>query len=210
MKIKSLKSYLFPFFVYLKMTKTLLKILALTAVIILLLIVFKPDLFSSGQSNFEKGRASFAAATESDCIDNYLVEDAISHFETAILKGVTNREVFDELAASYSILNRDNSNSERVYTKGIENYPNDAEFYFRRGNCRRDLGKFESALSDYEKCINLPQNKDTNFIKEAIYQKGAMRYMLGDFENAKKDWKSAQLKTDYELRDYEDYCKLFK
>ena len=70
--------------------------------------------------------------------------------------------------------------------------------------------KFKSALFDYKKSINLAQTKEVDFLKKAIYDKGAMSYILGDFVNAEKDWKLAQKETEYKLRTYEDYCQLWK
>nr|WP_315193767.1 hypothetical protein [uncultured Flavobacterium sp.] len=192
------------------MKKILFKISGLLTILIVFFIIYKTDLFISGQTYFERGKNSFLIANEDDCFDHQKLEDAILNFEMAIKKGNKERELFDELASSYYMLNGDNYNAERIYDKGIINYPNDAEFYFCRANCKKEQKKFKSAFLDYEKCIDLAKSKKVDFIKEAIYNRGAMSYMLGDFLSAEKDWKLAQMKTNYKLRTYQDYSQLWK
>ncbi|KFF02908.1 hypothetical protein [Flavobacterium reichenbachii] len=192
------------------MKKNLFKIFGLLTILILLFIIYKTDLFISGQTYFERGKNSFLTAVEDDSFDHKKLEDAILNFEMAIKKGNKERELFDKLGSSYSLLNGDHYNAERIYDKAIINYPNDAEFYFFRANCKKEQKKFKSAFLDYEKCINLAQTQKADFLKEAIYNRGAISYKLGDFLKAEKDWKLAQIKTDYKLRTYQDYIQLWK
>lgn len=191
------------------MTKNKLKIGALILIVVTLLIVYKTAPSASGETYFERGQKSFIAATETDVIEDSLFEDAIDNYEKAIDKGVKKRAVFSNLSKSY-FYNQDHQNAERILTEGIKFYPNEAEFYFYRASCKKDLKEYKGALLDYDKCVNLGDAKNTDFVKDAIYGRGAMRYLFGDFVNAEKDWKLAQLKTDYELRTYKDYCQLFK
>lgn len=192
------------------MTKWILKIVLLLAIVFLFIVFYKPDLLTSGQTYFERGKISFELAMEDDTIEQDKLEDAILNFEKAISKGITDREVFDQLASSYTILNGDSENAGRVYSLGLSYYPNDSEFYFSRANCRAELKEFKAALLDYDKCISLEKTKEKNFTKEAIYSRGAMRHLLGDVINAEKDLQSAQKQTDYELRSYDDYCQHLK
>jgi hypothetical protein len=70
--------------------------------------------------------------------------------------------------------------------------------------------KYKPALDDFDKAILLDTAKRYEYINETIYERGAMRYILGDTINAFKDWQLAQKLTDHELRTYDDYCQLWK
>ena len=106
-------------------------------ILIIVFTIYKPDLFISGQTYFERGKSSFLTATEDCNFEHQKLEYAIINFEKALKKGEKERELFDKLASSYSILNGDHYNAEKIYDKGIINYPNDAEFYFSRANCKK-------------------------------------------------------------------------
>jgi tetratricopeptide (TPR) repeat protein len=142
-----------------------------------------------------------------DYQENDKVESAIYYFEKANKKGFVKRELFDKLSYCYLISN-DNRNSEKILTIGLIHYPNDAEFYFDRANCRKDLKNFTGAFLDYDKVIVL--DKNFKYLNEAIYDRGAMRYILGDTIKANIDRQEAQKITDHDLRTYADYCQLWK
>ena len=164
----------------------------------------------TGQQHFKKGISYFKLADHSDYYDQEGLQNAIVEFEKSIKKGYADREVFDRLTWSYHLLNHDIKNSERVYTIGLKYLPTDIEFYFRRGNDRKELKKFQAAFDDFDKAILLDTVRHYEYISDAIYQRGAMRFILGDTVNSFKDWQAAQKITDHELRTYDDYCQLWK
>ncbi|MBU2062131.1 MAG: hypothetical protein KKH44_09835, partial [Bacteroidetes bacterium] len=131
-------------------------------------------------------------------------------FEKSIDKGFKERDVFDKLAWSYLLLNQDNENAERVYSLGLQTFPNDIVFYFRRGGCRKELKKHKQAFEDFNQAILLDKTRKFENINNAFYERGAMRYILGDTINADKDREIAKSITDDELRTYQDYCRLWK
>ena len=164
----------------------------------------------TGQQHYKKGLDYFKSADHGDYHNQEGLQKAIVEFEEAIKKGYTNRDVFDRLTWSYHLLNHDIKNSERIYTIGLKYFPRDIEFYFRRGDDRKELKKFQTAFDDFDKAILLDTAKHYEYINDAIYQRGAMRYILGDTVTAFKDWQAAQKITDHELRTYDDYCQLWK
>jgi len=166
--------------------------------------------FQTGQQHYEKGLTYFKLADHGDYHDQEGLDKAINEFEKAIKGSYTDRDVFDKLTWSYHLLNHDIKNSERVYTIGLKYYPKDIEFYSRRGDDRKELKKYKAALDDFDKAILLDTAKRYEYINETIYERGAMRYILGDTINAFKDWQLAQKLTDHELRTYDDYCQLWK
>jgi tetratricopeptide (TPR) repeat protein len=168
------------------------------------------DTLKSGQELYESGLDYFRSADHGDYHDQEGLRKAIIKFEMAIEKGFKERDVFDKLTSSYHFLNQDLENVERVYSLGLEVFPNDIEFYFRRGSCRKELKKHKGAFEDFNQTILLDSTSTSEYISSAFYERGAMRYILGDTVNANSDRKIAQGITDYELRDYSDYCRLWK
>jgi tetratricopeptide (TPR) repeat protein len=166
--------------------------------------------FPTGQQHYERGLSYFKLADHGDYHDPDGLGKAINEFEKGIKKSYTDRDVFDKLTWSYHLLNDDNENSERVYSIGLKYYPKDIEFYFRRGDDRKELKKYKAALDDFDKAIVLDTAKQYEYINDAIYQRGAMRYILGHTINAFKDWQAAQKITNHELRTYDDYCQLWR
>ena len=156
---------------------------------------------------YKIGTKRLRAADHGDYYDSDKVKSAIYYFEKATKKGVAKRELFDKLSYCHLISN-DNRNAEKILTIGIIHYPNDAEFYFDRANCRKDMRNFNGALLDYTKVIVLDKNFE--YLNEAIYYRGAMRYILGDTIHANIDRQEAQKITDHELRMYSDYCQSLK
>jgi tetratricopeptide (TPR) repeat protein len=156
---------------------------------------------------YKIGANRLTAADHGDYQDNDKVESAIYYFEKAIKKGFVKRELFDKLSYCYLISNN-NRNAEKILTIGLSHYSNDAEFYFDRGNCRKDLKNFNGAFLDYDKVMAV--DKNFKYLNEAIYYRGAMRYILGDTLKANIDRQEAQKITDHKLRTYADYCQLWK
>ena len=156
---------------------------------------------------YKIGANRLTAADHGDYQENDKVKSAIYYFEKANKKGFVKRELFDKLSYCYLISN-DNHHAEKILTLGLIHYPNDAEFYFDRANCRKDLKNFTGAFLDYDKAIVL--DKNFKYLNEAIYDRGAMRYILGDTIKANVDRQEARKITDHALRTYADYCQQWK
>lgn len=192
------------------MTTRHTKISSLLLWLIFTIVLFSCDFFQTAQQLYKSGLDHYNSADHGDTHDYVGLEKAIADFEKSIKKGFKDRDVFDKLTWSYRILNQDNKNMERVYSLALENFPNDIEFYFRRGDSRKEQKKHKSALEDYNKAISLDTARKYEYINSAFYERGAMKYILGDTLNADKDREIAQSITDHELRTYHDYCQLWK
>ncbi|HAS45777.1 MAG TPA: hypothetical protein DCS93_35175 [Microscillaceae bacterium] len=180
--------------------------LIITLLIILIgFIFFKPNLILPGKLLYEIGKMKYRLGDHGDYHTG--LESTIYFLEGAIRKGVAERKVFDILSTCY-LLSGKNKDAERVFTLALKHYPRDAEFYFYRGNARKKLSNFKSAYKDYDKLISLDRN--FKYIKDVYYDRGAMAHMLGDINEANKDWHKAQKLANYELRSYEDYCQSLK
>jgi tetratricopeptide (TPR) repeat protein len=176
----------------------------------LTIVLISCDTFQTGQQLYKSGLDHFKSADHGDYHDHDGLSKAILDFEKSIDKGFKERDVFDKLTWSYLLLNSDNQNAERVYSLGLQTFPNDIEFYFRRGGCRKELKKHKQALDDFNQAILLDTTRKYEYINNAFYDRGAMRYILGDTINADKDREIAKSITDHELRTYQDYCQLWK
>ena len=185
----------------------LLQICTYWAIVIFL---YSCDTFRSGQQFYQNGLDHFRSADHGDYHDQEGLKKAIKDFEKSIEKGYKERDVFDKLSSSYQLLNDDLTSAERVYSLGLKFYPTDIEFYFRRGDCRKELRKHKESFEDFNQAIMLDTARKFEYINSAFYQRGAMRYILGDTINAEKDRQIAQSLTDHELRIYSDYCQLWK
>ena len=181
-------------------------LLCLTVAIVL----FSCDTFQTGQQLYKSGLNHYKSADHDDYHDHDGLNKAILDFEKSIDKGFKERDVFDKLTWSYLLLNSDNQNAERVYSLGLQTFPNDIEFYFRRGGCRKELKRHKQAFEDFNQAILLDTTRKYEYINNAFYERGAMRYILRDTINADKDREIAKSITDHELRTYHDYCQLWK
>ena len=161
----------------------------------------------SGKSYYEAGLKNYKNADHEDYHDMDGLLNAKQYFEKAIKSGYDGRDVFEKLSMCYTFLD-DKGNAERVYSLGLTHFPKDIEFYFYRGNIRKELKNHKGAFSDYDKVVSLDTTR--RYFKDAVYYRGAMSYILGDKKSANADWKTAQKITDYELRTYPDYCQLWE
>ncbi len=168
------------------------------------------DNLRTGQQLYESGLDHYRDADHGDYHDGEGLSEAIIDFEKSIQKGHRERDLFDKLALSYNFLNQDLVNEERVYSLGLLAHPKDIEFYYRRGDCRKELRKHRDAFLDYNTAVVLDTARMSEYFSSALYQRGAMRYILGDTANANRDRDIAQTITDHELRTYPDYCQLWK
>jgi tetratricopeptide (TPR) repeat protein len=164
----------------------------------------------TGRQLYESGLDHYRDADHGDYHEGEGLSEAIKDFEKSIQKGYKDRDVFDKLALSYNFLNQDLVNEERVYSLGLLAHPKDIKFYYRRGDCRKELKKHKAAFEDYNEVVVLDTAKESEYLSSALYERGAMRYILGDTTNANRDREIAQSITDHELRIYSDYCQLWK
>ena len=186
------------------------KILAILLCLTATIVLFSCDTLQTGQQLYKSGLDHYQSADHGDTHDFVGLTKAIADFEKSIKKGFKDRDVFVKLTWSYLWLNCDKQNSERVYSLGLQTYPNDIEFYFRRGGCRKELKKYQQAYEDFNQSILLDTTRKYEYINDAFYERGAMRYILGDTINANMDREIAKSLTDYDLRTYKDYCQLWK
>jgi len=75
----------------------------------------------------------------------------------------------------------------RLYTKGVEEYPNEKAFWANRSQVHFVLENFESCIADAEKSLQI----DENFAKSHI-RIGNSYVQLGNFQRAKESYKKAQ------------------
>jgi tetratricopeptide (TPR) repeat protein len=174
------------------------------------IILFSCDKFQTGQRLYNSGLDHLKSADHGDYHDHEGLNKAILDFEKSIEKGFQGRDVFEKLSRSYILLNGDYQNAERVYTLGLQTFPNDIAFYFKRGICRKELRQHKLAFDDFNHVIILDTTRKYEYLNDAFYERGAMRYILGDTVNANKDREFAKSITDHELRTYQDYCQLWK
>ncbi len=186
------------------------KISSILLFLTLTVVLFSCDPFQTGKQLYNSGLKHFKSADQECYPDHDGLSKAIVDFEKSIDKGFKERDVFDKLTWSYLLLNRDNENAERIYSMGLQSFPDDIEFYFRRGGCRKELKKYKEAFDDFNQAILLDTTRKYEYINNAFYERGAMRYILGDTINADKDREIAKSITDHELRTYQDYCRLWK
>lgn len=173
-------------------------------------ILLSCDSLQTGRQLYESGLDNFKAADHGDYHNDEGLAEAIKDFEKSIEKGFNERDVFEMLAQSYHFLNQDLENEERVYSLGLEAHPGDFEFHYYRGECRKELKNQKGAFEDFDDVIALDTARNGEYVSDAFYERGAMRYILGDTINANKDREVAQSLADYELRTYSDYCRLWK
>jgi tetratricopeptide (TPR) repeat protein len=95
----------------------------------------------------------------------------------------------------------------RIYTKGIEKFPNDARFYRHRGHRFITLRCFDAAIEDFEKAARLvrgkpdeiepdglpnARNTPTSTLQSNIfYHLGLAHYLKGDFRRALSAYREA-------------------
>jgi tetratricopeptide (TPR) repeat protein len=186
------------------------KILTILLCLTVTIVLFSCDILQTGQQLYKSGLDHYKSADHGDTQDYVALTKAIADFEKSIKKGFKDRDVFNKLTWSYLWLKGDKQNAEKVYSLGLQTYPNDIEFCFRRGGCRKELKKHQQAYEDFNQTILLDSTRKYEYINDAFFERGAMRYILGDTINAKKDREIAQSLTDHDLKTYKDYCQLWK
>ena len=81
------------------------------------------------------------------------------------------------------------------YTKKIEKNPNNASYYYNRGNAYYSLGEYKKALEDYSKAIELNPNNASYY-----YNRGNTFHNLKEYEKAIEDYsKAIELNPNYSL-----------
>ncbi len=175
--------------------------------VLALTIFLKPEIVFTGNKLYQIGLSKFKSGDHECYYDKDKVRSAISYFEKAVNKKLKNRDLYDKLADCYSVLG-DKINYERIYTVGLDYFPNDAEFHYYRASNRKEMKNFNGALLDYDQAVSL--DKNFKYRSNAMYERGAMRFILGDTTHAYMDLTMAQKITSYELRTYPDYCRLWR
>ena len=184
----------------------------LISIILLSLLCFStPYLLTSKNKLYEQGVVEMKLGNDYDIIRGDHLLMAIINFRVAMVKGYKERSIFINTFWCYKSLGLHwNRSIETLMTKGLKYYPKDMEFYFRRADARTELKEFKNALLDYDMVISLDKERKYEYIIEAFYERGAIRYMYGDQNGAKKDFIKSQEMSDNEFREYKDYCKKWK
>jgi len=155
------------------------------------------------------GVAKMQSSFHEDYSDWDKCESAVKYFEAAINRGYDKRDLFDRLANCYHIL-QDRQNEIRAYSLGLTKYPNDAGFLFYRGTCYQEMKRPEDALNDFD--VLVKTNPSHQYYNDAVFKRGAMRYILNDTIGAKADYVRARNidPKDYNFKLYFDYCRLWQ
>lgn len=194
------------------MTFGLRNIIILTIVLGLLIlaaaILVDPYFFSSPKTLYEIGQSEMKNGRDYDLIHPDKLRQATTYFRLAIDKGLKEREIFYKTFWCYHDLN-DYSKAETILTEALEIYPTDIEFLYWRGQKRKEQKKYQLALEDFDSVIQL-DSVSYELIYSAYYDRGAMKYLLGDSVEANKDWVSASKRTSDKLRYYHDYSKVWR
>ena len=178
-----------------------------------LLYISEPYLLSSGNKLYEQGVVEMKQGIVHDMIKPDHLLKAIIYFRVAMIKGYKERSIFTNAYWCYHDYDFSHPwyrSIESVLTKGLKYYPQDIEFYFRRANARTELKEFQNALLDYDMAILLDKTRQYEYINEAFYNRGAVRYMIGDQTGARNDFIKGQKMSGYTFREYHDYCKKWK
>ncbi len=96
----------------------------------------------------------------------------------------------------------------RIFTNGIEKFPNDARFYRHRGHRYLTLRCFDDAIRDFEKAARLVKGKPDQIEPDGLpnarniptstlqsnifYHLGLAYYLKGDFKRALKAYREAE------------------
>lgn len=168
---------------------------------ILFVFLFNGKLFSF------LGTVMYNMADHGDYHDIKTVDFGVKLLEISIKLGNTDKRTFDYAEQSYLVLTNHKSDRIRILGLGIKYYPGNADYYLRRGGCKMDEKLFTEALPDFDSVIS-KGHKD--FLYNAYYDRGALKYLLGDTISAQQDWMIAQKKSPHQMRLYSDYCKLWE
>ena len=173
-------------------------------ILITVLFFYYPNIFLSGKILYKIGLYKYKQGDHGDYNDWNKVESAAFYFEKAIGSGYKKRDVYEYLTNCYWILGN-KVMADSVYSLAIIQYPNDVIFYFYQGGCRKELKNIRGALRDFDEVIKL-DNTYKN-IANAYYDRGAMRYVLGDTIGAKADRLQVKKLVGEDWGTYEDYCR---
>ncbi len=84
------------------------------------------------------------------------------------------------------LINKEYSNAIAKFDKAIQLNPNFADFYYRRGLAKFNLGNHEGAIVDFEKGFKV--NTQDRGSVEAYFTLGLIKYDRGDYEGAIADF----------------------
>lgn len=147
-------------------------------------------------------------ARQDDIIFADRFESAANYLQLSVDRGENDRVVFYDLFVCYDMSHHDDK-AEITLDKAIEFYPDDFEFHYLRGEKRKELKKHRLAFEDFNTALTLDSTENEQ-VYSAYYNRGAMTFILGDSLTAMKDWKTASKMVGRELRDYSDYCLVWR
>lgn len=118
-------------------------------------------------------------------------DKAIENYEKSIELYPQGTMAYQNLAVVYGLL-KDYENEERVYKGIVERNPNSPEGYFGLANSYMMASKFDEALENAEKALDIYKGTDSNHLADGYYMVGLIHYYKGDGKTAKTYLKLAQ------------------
>mmetsp|Transcript_8714 Transcript_8714/g.26199 ORF Transcript_8714/g.26199 Transcript_8714/m.26199 type:complete len:299 (-) Transcript_8714:195-1091(-) len=101
------------------------------------------------------------------------------------------RKVTDLQAKAFGLTNGMNYvEAEKVWTKIIDMKDDNAAAWSNRGNCRTSQGRFDEAIADFNKAIDLAPNEPDPYLGRGVAFEGLRKY-----EDALKDYETANEKS---------------
>ncbi|HWA34916.1 MAG TPA: hypothetical protein VG737_12330 [Cyclobacteriaceae bacterium] len=164
----------------------------------------QPVVLTSKYIQYKIGMFLMKTARQDDMIFVDRFENAANYLQLSVDKGLNDRTVFRDLFICYDMSQHDDK-AEITLDKAIEFYSADFEFRYLRGEKRKELKKHRLAFEDFNTALTIDSTKNEK-VYSAYYNRGAMKYILGDSLTAMQDWKTASKIAGRELRDYSDYC----
>ncbi|PKV62841.1 tetratricopeptide repeat protein [Pontibacter ramchanderi] len=174
-------------------------VLTIGAIVFLVLMLSDPYFFASTK----KMRKNAEAKLEEGIMGNpNAFKEASYFFDALIEQGHGDRQTHDLLYWSYRY-DKNYAQAEAALSEALALYPDDLNFRYHRAEMRLELGKYEAALEDYNAVI--PAARSESFYYDALYGRGAARYMLGQKAEAEADRVKAQELTQDTLQTYTVY-----
>ncbi len=178
---------------------TILTLLTCAVAGVIVAMLTDPYFFTPKKKLYKTGVAKMEEAVMGN---RNAYNEAAIYFNALLAKGYTEREMFDRLYWCYRF-NKDHQNAELTADRALEVYPNDVEFLFHRAESQLAQKEYREAIEDYDKVIATGSN--FRYLYDAIYSRGAARYMLGEKEKSEQDRAQAIKLAPFELDPYDVY-----
>jgi tetratricopeptide (TPR) repeat protein len=128
------------------------------------------------------------------CADRGELDEAISHFETALRIRSSKRDPHYSVGSAFvqvnlaDALSRKGQPDEAIvhYDEAIKSQPNYADAYYNRGNILFAEGRIDEAMADWEKTLQIrPNDADAHTcLGNALLRRGSVKEAVAQYENA--------------------------